>query len=109
MSLPNAVQDALRPSLLLTWYEEDSTTAVDLTDATLSGFIRYGGYAGTVVPIAGTLTVIDGAAGEFRWDFDADDVANAGKLSVQFVATFSSGTTPAKTFQTEWNVERSLG
>lgn len=104
-ALPNWVQGARRPSMLITWYEEDSTTPEALTGATITGFIRYGV---TTIAITGVLTVIDGAAGQFRWDFSAADVANAGALKVQFVATFGSNPTPAKTFQAEWHIKHVL-
>jgi hypothetical protein len=109
MTLPNAIQGSLRPSLLITWYETGTTSPVDLTGATLSGFIQSGS---TTVPIAGTLTVTDTVIEEkhpeFRWDLAAADVAEAGKVLVQFVATYASSPTPAKTFVMGWLVERAL-
>lgn len=103
--LPDAVQDSLRPSILVTWLEQDSTTPVDLTDATaITGTIR-NRITGEVRAIEGDLTVTDGAAGEFRWDFDAADVAESGNFRVMFSATFSSGPTPGKTFGADWYVE----
>lgn len=105
--LPDWVQGALRASLLITWYQQGTTTPEDLTDATLTGFIRpY--FGGTVVEIAGVLEVVDDEAGIFRWDFDAEDVATAGKFYVQFNAEYPDDRTPAKTFPSEWNVFGSL-
>lgn len=106
MSLPNAIQGALRPTLEITWYETGTTTPVDLTGATLSGFIDAGAM---VAAIAGVLSVVDGPNGIFRWALAAADVASAGMLQVQFVASYGSAPTPAKTFVASWLVERSLG
>lgn len=105
MSLPNAIQGALRPSLLISWMETGTTTPVDLTNATLTGFIQAGN---TTVPIAGSLTVTDAIGGVFRWDLAAADVAETGRYQVQFVATYASNPTPAKTFACSWLVEPSL-
>lgn len=105
MALPDFVQGARRPSMLITWYRQNSATSEDLTGATLTGYIES---AGVTRAITGTLTVTDAEAGVFRWDLSAADVADAGRLQVQFVATFGSGQTPAKTFTTEWKVGRGL-
>lgn len=108
-SLPNWVQSARRPSLSITWLREDSVVPEPLTGATITGFIGPASGVGTATAITGVLTVTDGAAGTFTWDLSAADVATPGNLKVQFVATFGSSPTPAKTFQADWNVERSLG
>ena len=106
MSLPDWVRGARRPSMLVTWYQNGMTTPEDLTGATLSGYIQDGT---TTTAITGDLAVTDGESGVFRWDFSEADVDHVGKLRVQFVATFGSGQTPAKTFVTEWLVRSSLG
>lgn len=108
MALPNWTQGARRPSMALTWYVLGTTTPVDLTGATITGLIRSSSGVGAATAITGVLTVTDGAAGQFRWDFSADDVANAGAFKVQFVATFGSNPTPAKTFKSDWHIEKSL-
>lgn len=105
MSLPNAIQGALRPSIEISWYETGTTTPVDLTSATLTGFIQAGN---STVAIAGTLTVTDAPGGVFRWDLAAADVAETGRFQVQFVATYASNPTPAKTFAMSWIVDRAL-
>lgn len=105
-ALPNWVQFAQRPSLLITWYREGTTVVEDLTGATITGHIRRGSIAGTVAAITGTLTVISG--GVFRWDFSAADVVTSGRLEVQFTGTYASGQTPAKTFIATWYVEAAL-
>ncbi len=105
MSLPNAIQGALRPSLLISWMETGTNTPIDLTGATLTGFMQCGN---TTVAIAGVLTVTDAPGGVFRWDLAAADVAETGRFQVQFVATYASNPTPAKTFVMGWLVERAL-
>jgi hypothetical protein len=108
MAMPNAVQGGTRPSLLITWLQDGTTTPEVLTSATLTGTIGNAiGGGGTVRAITGTLTVTSGAAGIFRWDLSAADVASAGTFEVQFSAAFGSGQTPAKTFLTRWTVDRS--
>ena len=110
MPLPKAVQGGRRPSPVITWYQEDSTPVnpkpENLTGATLTGFIRRGRGESTTVAITGTLTVLDGPKGIFRWDLSAEDVSQAGVFSVQFVATFDG--VPAKTFAERWQVEEAL-
>lgn len=108
MALPNFVQGARRPSMALTWYVLGTATPVDLTGATITGFIAPASGIGAATAITGVLTVTDGEAGQFRWDFSAADVLNAGRFKVQFVATFGSNPTPAKTFKADWYVERAL-
>lgn len=105
MALPDAVQDGLRPSPLITWLQDGTTTPEVLTGALLSGTITAGlGSSRVVRAITGTLTVTDGAAGVFRWDLSAADVADAGDLEVQFSAAFASGQTPAIMFVAKWHV-----
>lgn len=105
MALPQWVAGALRPSMSITWYREGTTTPETLTGATITGSMRRDG---TTRTITGTLTVTDGAAGVFRWDFSAADVATPGTYEVQFSAAFGSGQTPAKTVITEWTIRRAL-
>lgn len=104
-ALPNWVQFAARPSLLLTWYREDTTDAEDLTGATLTGKISDGI---TTRAITGALGLTDADGGVFRWDLSGADVADHGRLEVQFTATFVSGQSPAKTFKCTWYVEKAL-
>ena len=106
MALAAAVAGATRPSQLITWQRADGN-AETLTDATITGRIRDRN-TGTARAIAGTLTVIDGAGGVFRWDYAAADVATAGSYDVQFTAAFVAGATPAKTFVTQWTVAEAL-
>lgn len=103
--LKTAVQGALRPSQVVTWYRTGETVE-DLTGATLTGVIRNS--AGVVRAIAGVLTVTDGEAGEFRWDYHADDVAAAGNFTVQFSAAFGSNPTPARTRKSKWMIHEAM-
>jgi len=106
MALASAVKGGLRPSQIITWERADGTPE-PLTGATLTGWIRPSN-GGQVRSIAGTLTVTDAAAGQFRWDYAAGDVADAGVFDVQFNAAFGSGQTPARTFVAGWAVHDSL-
>lgn len=101
MSLPDRVQGALRPSILISWYK--GATPEDLTDATITGTI-FNKYTCEVRAIAGTLTLIDADGGQFRWDLDAADVAEAGNFEVQFTAQYPSPPTPGKSFGENWTV-----
>lgn len=104
-SLPNWVQGARRPSMLVTWYREGTTVVEDLTGATLTGTIAVGlGSSRAVRAITGDLVITDADGGVFRWDLSAADVADEGDLEVQFSAAFGSGQTPAITFVTKWQV-----
>lgn len=107
MALAAAVAGATRPSQIITWTRADGN-AETLTDATITGRIRDRA-TGTARAIAGALTVTDGAAGQFRWNYDAADVATAGSYDVQFTAAFLAGATPAKTFVAQWTVAEALG
>ena len=104
MALPDAVEDGLRPSPLITWYQSGTATPEVLTGATLTGTIT--AHSGTVRAITGTLTVTDGPGGVFRWDLSAADVADDGSFRVQFSAAFASGQSPAITFVTNWRVAK---
>jgi hypothetical protein len=96
----------LRPSLTITWAREGGG-AEDLTGATLTGWLRNRA-TGVTRAIAGVLTVTDGAAGAFCWDYAAGDVAEAGAFDVQFNAAFATGATPARSFVARWDVRGSL-
>lgn len=104
MALAAAVAGGLRPAQIITWTREDGN-AETLTGATITGTITNRS-TDTTRAIAGTLTVTDGAAGQFRWDYAAGDVDTAGEYDVQFSAAFGSGATPARTFVARWTVER---
>ena len=79
MALASAIEGATRPAQSITWYRGDGVTPEDLAGATITGRLRYA-VDGTSRDIAGTLTVTDGAAGEFTWAYDADDVAQPGAV-----------------------------
>lgn len=101
MALPTRVSGGLRPALEIVWGHDDGTVE-DLSGATLTGTIT--DRAGNVRAIVGALTVTDGPAGKFEWDFVAADLATPGTYKVQFVATFPSAPSPAKSFATDWTV-----
>lgn len=107
-ALPIWKQYAEYPTLEITWYEYGSTTPVDLTDATITGDIRRGIGGGDVEAITGVLTVTDEAGGVFTWAFSSADVAQAGNFEVDFIATYSSGATPGRTFTALWRIEAAL-
>lgn len=107
-ALPNWKQGARRPSMIITFLREDSAVPEPLTGATMTGFIGPESGVGTVAAITGTLSVTNGAAGIFTWDLSAADVQMPGRLVVDFVASFGSSPTPAKTFSASWSIERAL-
>jgi hypothetical protein len=101
-SIDAVAQYSLRPSLALTWADSDGA-AFDLTNGTVTGTIR-GAADYTTRAIAGTITVTGGSAGTFRWDLAAADVADAGRFTVQFVATWQAGISPAYSVPAAWQV-----
>ena len=104
MALPDGVQGATRPAYDITWLRGDGTPE-DLTGATITALIRA---HLTTRAATGALTLTDAANGEFRWNLSAADVADSGQLEVQFVATFGSEPTTAKTYKQDWYVEKSM-
>lgn len=102
MALAAAVKGGLRPSQIVVWARANGVPE-PLTDATITGTITNRATSVTRA-IAGTLTVTDGPAGEFRWDYAAGDVDTAGEFDVQFSAAFGSGQTPARSFVARWAV-----
>lgn len=105
MALASAVAGALRPSQAITWTRGDGA-AENLSGATISGKIRDA--ANSVRAIAGALVIIDGPAGQFRWDYAAADVVSGGEYQVQFTATFGLSPTPARTLVEQWTVYEAL-
>lgn len=104
--LAYAIKGAQRPSQIITWLDADGD-AVNLSGATITGKMRNVDTGATAV-IAGDLTVTNGSAGEFMWDYDAADVATAGLFVVQFTAAYLSGATPGRTIISDWEVKGSL-
>ena len=100
--LPTRVVGGLRPPMEVTWLRE-SGEPEPLTGAVLSGTIT-DRRDGTERPIEGALSVTDGAAGTFMWDYAPADVATAGMFEVRFTASFGSAPSPAKTFAATWKV-----
>jgi hypothetical protein len=106
MVLASGVQGGLRPSQQIIWLDS-SGVAVDLSGATLTGWLRSIA-TGDVRAITGTLAVVTAASGIFSWTYSAADVADDGDFDVQFDAAFGSGATPARTIAAHWTVEASL-
>lgn len=106
MALADAVQNATRPSQVITWTRADDTPE-NLTGATLTGRIRNAN-TGVTRDIVGTLIVTVGASGVFAWAYVLADVADAGQFNVQFTATFGSSPTPARTIDALWTVHIAL-
>lgn len=105
MALADAVQGARKIAQQITWTDEDGT-AVDLTNTTLTGFIRpFGG--GTTRAIDGTLSLVTAASGIFSWAYGETDVGTAGQFEVQFVATYSD-TLTERTLKHAWQVIEAL-
>jgi hypothetical protein len=89
MSLANAVKGARHSGQEITWTDE-SGLAVDLTGATLTGFIQNQA-TGRIRVIDGDLDLVTADEGVFSWDYGVNDVLTAGKFIVQFVATYGDG------------------
>ena len=70
-----------------------------LAGASVSGVGTSGGGAGTVA------TTFDGATVDAQATVLITAVAEVGSFEVQFVATFASGASPAKTFKEAWEVK----
>ena len=105
--LPKVARGSLRPGVSVIWTHADGTTPEDLTNATISGWIK-DAETNTVRDIAGTFTVTEAAAGAFTWNLDPLDVATDGAYQVQFAATWPSSPTPGRTAVFEWEVVESL-
>lgn len=76
--------------LSVTWLD-DSSTALNLTNATLS--VRFSGVGtSTSFAGAGSFTITSAVAGQFTYTFASTDVANPGTWQLQFLATYGDGT-----------------
>lgn len=104
MALQNAVQGGRRPSQVIVWADADGD-AVDLTGATITAVLRHRTGAQTSRASDGAFVVMDAAAGRFRWDYGAQDVATPGRYEVQFSAAFGTDPTPLRSFAEAWTVE----
>lgn len=105
-TLAPRVQGAMRPSLQITWADEDGAP-LNLTGATVTARIRNMATRVTTTS-AGAFALVDAPNGVFRWDFDATDVAAAGEYQVQFTATYGLAPTPARTFIAQWRITEAL-
>lgn len=101
--LANAVQGAVGTYQHINWTK--SGLPVDLTGATLTGFIRPRFDAAR--DITGTLVIDDDpTTGGFLWMYSGSDVEHAGTFQVQFVATYDGHIEITK--MSEWTVYRKL-
>jgi hypothetical protein len=107
MNLTTIAQGSLRPSISQTWTHADNTTPEDLTNASLSGWIKDLATA-EVRAIVGDLVVTDAANGVFRWDFAEADVEDSGQFEVQFSATWNTDPTPGRTIVGDWEIAESI-
>jgi hypothetical protein len=107
MNLTTIAAGSLRPSITQTWTHADNTTPEDLTNASLSGWIKDLATA-EVRAIAGDLVVTDAANGVFRWDFAEADVEDSGQFEVQFSATWNTDPTPGRTIVGDWEIAESI-
>jgi len=106
MALAEAVQNAKRPSQLITWTDGDGD-AVDLTGATITARL-YNTATGVVAASTGAFVLTTPTAGVFRWDYSTTDLETAGLFKVQFTATYASGLTPGKTLTALWVVHEAI-
>jgi len=104
MALAAAVQGARRTAQLITWLDEDGDP-LDISGAVLTARLRRVA-TGDVATADGLLTVTDGPAGQFSWQYGAADVAAAGDFEVQFTAT-ANGLSD-RTFLESWEVVEAL-
>lgn len=100
MALADAVQGARYVAQQITWSDGDGN-AVDLTGATLTGWIS--DENGRSVEVDGDLTVTTPASGIFTWAYGATDVGQAGEFLVQFRAVYGGGLAD-KTLIQSWTV-----
>jgi hypothetical protein len=107
MNLTTIAEGSLRPSIYSVWTHADNTTPEDLTNATLSGWIKDLATR-EVRAIEGDLVVTDATAGVFRWDFAAADAADSGQFEVQFSATWNTDPTPGRTIVGQWEITESI-
>jgi TRAP-type mannitol/chloroaromatic compound transport system substrate-binding protein len=100
--LAPAIQNATRPSQVITWTRGDSSPE-NLTDAVITAKI-YDASTNVSRAVTGSLSITTAAAGVFTWAYSPADVLIAGAFEVQFTATFSLAPTVAKTISERWHV-----
>lgn len=103
MALPDAAKGENGRLVVITWVEQQSRAAQNLTGAVLTGTIRTGpGPSYTSRSISGALVLSDASSGIFSWAWDTTDTGTAGNHEVQIIATISG--VILKTFYTPWEV-----
>ena len=100
MALADAVQNARRPSQLITWTDADGAP-LDLSGATITARVTRNG---VTTASDGVFVVMTAASGIFRWEYGVVDVATEGFFDVQFTATFGTAPTRARSLAMSWQV-----
>ena len=101
MSLPKAVVGSNHTAILVTCRREDDSI-VDITNSTITG-TRKNKRTNTTTTLTGTMAIVSGTGGQFRWTYSTADVAIAGSYTVQFSATFAD-TTVERSLLEDWDV-----
>ena len=104
MALAKAVQGARHTPQVITWLDDEGDP-VTLSGATLTARLHREA-TGDASDVDGTLTITNGAAGEFEWAYGEDDVAVPGVFYVQFKASF--GGVLDITYPERWEVVEAL-
>ncbi len=105
MTLSKAVKSARHSPQQITWKKSDGT-AYDLTGATITARLK-NKVTGQIRAADGTFAIVTAASGIFTWAYGTNDVSEAGKFDVQFIASYSDSKND-KTFIEEWIVEDSI-
>jgi hypothetical protein len=105
MALSKAVKGARHSPQQITWKKSDGT-AYDLTGATITARL-INKKTRQARAADGTLTIVTAASGIFNWAYGANDVSEAGKFDVQFIASYSDSKND-KTFVEPWEVEDAI-
>ena len=107
MALSKAVQGRNHTGQEVTWQEETSLDAVDLTNATITAKMRPR-LGGDIRAVTGSTVASSPATdGIFIWTYGTVDIADDGEFDVQFFATFPD-TTKEKNFIERFIVKEAL-
>ena len=91
MATVEMTQGDTAPALTATFYsDEDLTTAVDITGATVVFWMRQ--EDGTVVVDDQSVTITDASGGAVSYAWQAGDTANVGRHYGRFKVTFADST-----------------
>jgi hypothetical protein len=106
MSLPKAIQGAIRTSIYITFLHDRTGCPYVLDDIEISAIIK-DMETGDVRLSTGTFTIIDSDQGEFLWKYSMNDVSQHGAFVVQFKATSTITGDYDLSFETPWRVIKS--